>query len=685
MRYIYFVLNFILFLVNSIESASNQNICPKSKLSSSSCALKENAKRRVLILDVDNCLYSESEIKAATGGGIEWQIINKTHEFGEKELNLSKQECDEMYLSHGSTIEGIRYKLLSEGQSKEQILKVLEHYYHYVYDGIDMTCLLPLKDSSLVNTGYNHAMSRKRREVIRDMLHNMPYPIYFASNSPKKHVLRALSALGLKDIKYAGLLTPDTTGGDGRLEFPTKYNPEQFFHSLLEEYETNELILVDDSKNNLNKAEGIGIQGLRVNGDSMNLEEALSAFAGHIETTSLTREDVYEFSDVKYLRSKNEVDKIAISVKVWEELSVKLSRKLSDEVKHLRIVDVGSGLLSMLELVLIGGGGKEPLIKRTTQGQKLEYIAYESNGNLLKACLERLKTLGFRKIGGKGDDKEFIFTKAGKKNEIEVKVILRVKDFAEESLGKDEHPDLIIGCCFADLFQPNELVSAIARFTNYYDSDKNNDIIVYFPITFSGTTQFLPPKPFENNAGHVIPSDTMAFQLYAKSLEQQHMHNLDPTRIVEAMKDVGASLLTSSTSVWHIDPIENNYLWNTMLYFFGNSAAPQIMNRGSDSLGWVNRARKTRPTIRVMNQDLLFEFPAANTDAMNAFDIRGGRGGPATHEQIEEIEFQSPRKVGKKIKERVILGPNEVEGKKLQRSLHNADQMLLIYICLLSV
>lgn len=635
-------------------------------------------KRKVLILDVDNCLYSESEIKETTGEGIEQQIIDRTHLFGEKELNLSKEECDEMYLTHGSTVEGIRQKLISDGHTKSRILKVLQNYYHHVYDGIDMSCLLPLKDSSFINTGYNHSLSRTRRKVIKDILRNMPHPIYFASNSPKQHVMKVLSALGLKNVPYERLLTPDTVNDmndDEKLDFPTKFHPKEFFKSLLDEYDADELVLVDDSKNNLIKAEEIGIRGLRVNSaGGINLEEALAVFASHIDSKLLVGEgaddDAYEFSDVKYLESKNVVDKIAINPEVWAEISSRLFQNGS--VETLRIIDVGAGLLSILDLVLLGGGGKDPWIKHMKEGAKLEYIAYESNVNLIDICVGKLNSLGFERIVGndaKENENAFIKKSDGDIHN-DVKVILRARDFTEDRLGKDERPHLIVGCCFADLFEPNELVSAITRFTNYFsygggiESNNIDEILVYFPITFSGITQFVPPKPFAVNGGDIIPSDTVAFQLYADSLINHHGHNLDPKGIVESMSDFGAIMIKSAPSVWHIDPTENVYLWNTMLYFFGNSAAPEILKRQWDYVGWIGRARKNQPTIRVMNEDLLFSLPATGTDSSICTNQEALVYKTQTQTTlIEEIEFQSPRKVGKKVRSPTKLGPNQVEGK----------------------
>ena len=626
---------------------------------------------KVLILDIDNCVYSEAEIRASTGTGIEQQIIDNTHEFGQKELNLTKIECDDMYTNHGSTVEGIRQKLLSDGKAEGEIQQVLRDYYQQVYDGIDMTCILPQSDASSVNTGYNHARSRMRRQVIRDLLQNIPNPIYFASNSPKQHVLKVLSALGLREVKYDGLLTPDTVHahglGLGNLDYPTKYHPAEFFQSILEKYDADDLILVDDSRTNLEKASGVGIKGLRVNGEGgMNLELALSMVAGHIESSVISgKDDAYQFSDIDYLKSKNVVDMKAINDDVWAEMLERLFQDIDVDEQLVRIVDVGAGLLSMLELVLNGAHGKKPLIGNMKDGMNLEYIAYESNPNLIDACQDRLRALGFEEVSSEQED-EYVFRRDG---HISVTAIVRMRDFANDRLGSAEYPHLIIGCCFADLFEPDALVSTIARFINHYSygggldvrTNKASGTLVYFPITFSGTTQFFPPSPFGiASSGKVIPSDTLAFQLYAKSLIREHEHNLDPSKIVEAMKNAGASLLIKGSSIWHIDPKDDNYLWNTMLYFFGSSAAPQIIKRQWDSVGWLDRAKASRPIIKVANQDLLFSLPLPQGEFVGSHESTC-----ADLDVVEEIEFRSPNVVGKKVKAATssTLGPNQVEGK----------------------
>ena len=95
-----------------------------------------------------------------------------------------------------------------------------------------------------------------------------------------------------------------------------------------------------------------------------------------------------------------------------------------------------------------------------------------------------------------------------------------MKDFREETRVLSPH--LIVGCCFADLFDPHQITSSIMHLIGYFSRGENFsscDTLIYFPITFSGTTQFYPPKPFALQENiEVIPSDTTVFGLYGKSL-----------------------------------------------------------------------------------------------------------------------------------------------------------------------
>lgn len=264
-------------------------------------------------------------------------------------------------------------------------------------------------------------------------------------------------------------------------------------------------------------------------------------------------------------------------------------------------------------------------------------------------------------------------------------------------------PHLIVGCCFADLMDPYELVpSLIHRFlsTNINKSSTNNiqpqDCLCYFPITFAGVTQFVPPQPFEitttTSSSNInsIPSDTIAFQLYSHVLQQQMGHSLDPQRLRQAVHDFGGSELSFGPSDWDICPNRHLYLWQTMLYFFERVAGPELLKYGWDAFGWLHRSRcrprtKRRkgeaeteniklakyPRIVVSNVDLLFRLPRLGGMTPSS-TLTFLKGEMATDDdnfkdtETEEIEFTGPYKVSTKRKPARALEPHEVMSKEFE-------------------
>jgi len=675
-------------LVHAVDTSSST-----SSFSSTSQKFNPTSKKKVLILDVDNTLYNEEHLQSNGGLGIEEQIIRKTHAFGRKYYSLTKEQCDELYRNFGSTIEGLRDMLISQKKKDIEIEQMLQQYYSYVYDGIDMSCLLPSPQTSQTHTGYSHEEdTMQKRQMLIDLLQNIPHPVYLASNSPKGHVLKVINSLGLSNVKFEGIVTPDSNrdsqGAAGTQSYPTKSNPTTYYHDLIQRFNpsTHELFLIDDSSKNLEQAELVGIKGIRVHGQDdarLTLDTAISIFLGHLDLSS------YSFSDVQYLESKNSVDLVSINKQVWNDLTKELSRILLNS-DVFRVVDLGAGLLSMLHLILDGDGEKKSIVNMLSlsrQINEVNYIAYESNANLLGMCFQKLNQKGFIKVESehKNED-EHTFEK--QVDDVKVHVVIRVKNFNDDTLQAGEMtPQLVVGCCFADLFDPEDLSTSISRYlklssTGGFESrnSPSNTTLIYFPITFAGTTQFLPPKPFceevdDSKKVKTIPSDTLAFRLYAQSLSEHHGHNLDLSKIVDAMKNSNGKLIAMGKSNWDIDPVKNKYLWETMMYFFASSACPQILKRNLDSTGWIQRARKERPNISVINQDLLFSISSVGgrsdeeESRKNHNDMQCTESKPM-YQTVDEIIFQSPYRVEKASKKWDIsqnrhLGPGQVEVKSI--------------------
>jgi FMN phosphatase YigB (HAD superfamily) len=596
---------------------------------------------KAIILDVDNTLYCEETLKRLTGLGIEEQIIANTHTFCKEHLDLTPAQADDLFRKYGTTIEGIRQEYPSQAET------LLETFYHQVYDPIDFSSLQAAQRRAHMEheTGYSHAGNSL--SSLREFLLHLPFPIYLASNSPSWHVTNILHGLGLTKIPFQGMLTPDLVTHDETLIFPTKAHPSIYYKDILQHHD--ECILLDDSMHNVQRANDIGMQAIHVNHDDTTLEQALSMAIGHLHSD-------YALSDVSYLKAKNVVDAQSIHAPTWNQVAANLVLAPND---ILRVADVGAGVLSMLSLLLKGQHDKKALLQMM-KVKGVEYFAYEPNMSLLEACRENLKRLGFQLQTE--SEHELIYHRSNQN----VTVHLRMIDFTNDDRCDEVQPNLIMGCCFADLMDPHELVESLLRFTA---ATHNDTTLVYFPITFAGITQFLPPQPFgtrTNAARRTIPSDTTAFHIYSKALATRHGHNLDPDKLVAAMSDYGATLVHRGPSNWKIDPTDNEYLWKTMLYFFGTVGASEMMKQGYDSVGWVDRAWKQRPSIEVTNIDLLFRLDSSET-VSGLIDRAGSEREDQDELEIEEIQFTAPYEVGtitKTVytKDGAHLGPNQVEG-----------------------
>jgi NADPH:quinone reductase-like Zn-dependent oxidoreductase len=608
-------------------------------------------------------------------------------------------------------VEGLR-QTLWKGLSSPDLAACMEEFYDKVYDSIDVSALLAAtptldpSESSSGSTGYSLAASHEH--LLRRILMHTPRneKVSLASNSPLHHVKKVVHAMGLTRVPWTDVWTPDRNSLDqpsevshfnlkerNRRVYPTKMDPAVFFDSLFTDENDHmsdheyRLVLVDDSPialyaiSTLSENSGQGSSHGHWSGVQVTPERPVQQALG-LANKWIRDDDDYRFSQVDYLRSKNVVDYKSMNRETWRQMSDELvqlmarnrEESLGQVEKTLTIVDVGAGILSMLRLVVEGYGRELPSLLRLVQEQEeltfVEFYAYESNQDLREACQEELERLGFvlqevfhwdssSESDNESFDPELVFIKEPGNDLPLIVVHLRMFDFDHHTKRPQPTPHLIIGSAFADLMEPYELTkSLMRRFLSSSPSDAHGETLVYFPITFRGTTQFLPACPVEqlDAASPIIPSDTIAFKLYAKSLTELHGHSLDPLKLEEAMGDFGAVFLSSGRSDWIIDPDDHGYLWETMLYFFGTLAAPQLRVAGWNDQEWLARARFHRPTIAASNVDLLFRLPHLGHWEVKE-SIQGDFGLPAS---FEEIQFTAPYQVGSIPKQFIRLGPNEV-------------------------
>lgn len=595
----------------------------------------------ILLIDVDNTLYSEDRC------GIEAQIRQGIYRFCNT-LGVAQEQADEWHHKYGSTVEGLRRHCTNDAD-------VLKDFYEQVYADIDLSGLTRDDSATSTTTGYSPQSASTRR--LANVLNCIPYPMYLTSNSPKYHVRRVLRALGLAHIPWAGIVTPDTFLP---LTYPTKAGqPDLFYQTILQKHPVSSCILLDDSKLNLLRArELLGMSGIYVSPlSNTTIDTAISMALGHVS-------DDYVFSTVQYLVSKNLVDAKSIHGPTWDKMRDHVVNNAIGGV--ITIADVGAGLLNMLQLLIMGDGEQKKSLLIDGTIQKVNYYAFESNLALYSSCKDRLERLGFTEVHDHvtttdGDQVLFIH------GQLNISLYLFMCDFATVR-KMDDHlppPQLIVGCCFADLMEPHHLIQSLQIFLQVWKRVYHNEILLYFPITFAGTTQFIPPSPF---GPFRMPSDTLAFRSYSEALSKEHGHNLEPNKLVSAVQSYGGRLIHRGPSNWSICPKQNTYLWNTMLYFFGTVSAPALMKEQWDSVGWIQRSKQAKAKIEVSNVDLLFSFPTMENDetASTKAYSRDPKAEGQNNLVISEIEFTAPYKVGiatrtVDTKDNMHLGPNQVE------------------------
>jgi hypothetical protein len=689
--------------------------------------------RPILLLDIDNTLYNERLVN------VESQIVQGTHVYCRDVLGIEKDEADHLYHRFGSTVEGLKRTIWKDSPPKE-LEQHLDSFYRAVYTSVDVSSILrdsTIGTSATSSTGYAHAKDQGDARLARQLLMNWNqdcHSISFATNSPSWHAITVLRGLGLAKLatstddnnSMCTLFTPD------RLKsYPTKHDPKVFF-AASDDYENtlskdiqHPISFFDDSSHNLQSlrqafpatiqrlyhiSHDFGKDGPIVNVDGSrktNLVRALLEEAGLVDPS-------FEFDQVQYLEAKNKVDRQSIHMATWNSVIEELREilmhlqqqkqqdsdpSINDDNTHdgnmdfqfpsssdLWIVDLGAGLMPILDLLLHGDGdrGLEALLPLppdmavSSSGagtSSIYYTAYESNKELYLSCHDRILSWGFdlvrHKTSSDGID-EAIYQ--DRKRRMKVHMILR--DFGDESnpLVKVPKatpivsPHLIIGCCFADLLDPHKLVPSMMKTFNILDPTPLRGTLVYFPITFAGVTQFIPARPFEYHGnGASIPSDTVAFQSYATALEKNLCHNLDPSLLQDVMAAYGAKLRTSSPSDWKIDPQDHPYLFETMLYFFGSTGGTQLLlDGGWDAAGWIQRARKQnpRPSIQVTNRDLLFHIAQATVHNSNTPPGIHSPPDNKMDDVIQEILFTEPYRVTSINKQFPSeLGPRQVLSK----------------------
>jgi threonine dehydrogenase-like Zn-dependent dehydrogenase len=657
---------------------------------------------------------------------VEYQIAQNIHRFVEDycsdrpEAYSSSQEwADALHVQYGSTIRGL-VQWHREKNTSSSIKRLQELFYGRVYRDLDYSSLLDSWNADTgVCTGYgtlSTATTKNGRDVsmpagptlaLRKLLNSIAVfsvtsplvQLQLASNSPRHHVETVLQALGMCRVPFSELYTPDYRGSrddiDQPLEegeevsYPTKYDPRSFFRSAAfvtpNENSSTAVYLIDDSGNVVQAVQrelsSECIQALHLTHHQLPIPSLLQAVAMAMEWVPLN----FTLDEARYLQAKNQVDAASIHTETFQRMLRELHHSVQQQscTNDFTIVDVGAGVLFMLRFLLQTSNDGPLSLMSIAARRHLHYFAYEPNRALLPSCIEQLEELGFMADPlnpvTSATDRPLVFHRpATEDHRMTISVHLCLCDFrAIPSSSGDATPwkpcappHLIVGCCFADLMAPTELIPALMRTfllsppsnsttldaTNEKHPDRRDiwsQVLMYFPITFTGVTSTDPPQPFDTTSWQrpqprSIPSDTTAFHYYSQALQEgPHPHHLQVDALIATVQDYGGTLLQQSSSDWIIAPEPHGYLWNCLLYFFGITAAPALQADGWDARGWLHRLRQTAPVLRASNVDLLFRLPPLGqwhwtAPASTSHEKISGLETPRTY---QEILFTGPRQV----------------------------------------
>ncbi len=518
---------------------------------------------------------------------------------------LDVDACDDLRSRYSSTIAG----LVSEGILKEE---AVASFYRRVYENVELKPLL----LHSYGRGDGGSAGLHYGVVWRRLLKGLQCPKFLVSDSPSWHVHRILSALGLADLEWDGILTPDLR------QWSTKASPLQFYAPAVQMAggDVSCLSLIDDSEAALAAASRVGIRCIRYE---------RTARSGAMGTTlarflrSVPEACEWSLDDVAYLGSKNTVDAQARNRTVWATLEDEVSR-IDTTNKHpkssqgnnnnvLLVADAGAGLLPLLEAVLrLRGSFNE-----------VKYIAFEQSESVFQETIKKLKGQGFvisssstpplgvvseeggcqqqhTDEGGSGELKRMKFTaptivlrRPAVDDALPGTVVLVQGDFRSGGGAGFLDAHLVIASSIADLMNPSQLVPAVMALSGGHSP------LIYLPFVSTGLTHF---DQQEGKCGP-IPSDADVLNAYDKGRIEDAGQFLSLPALGASLKAHGARIISSGASDWYIDPKAHPYMWECVLYLVGRAAA--FRPPGADLGGWRTRVLKHRPTIIASNIDLL--------------------------------------------------------------------------------
>jgi hypothetical protein len=273
----------------------------------------------------------------------------------------------------------------------------------------------------------------------------------------------------------------------------------------------------------------------------------------------------------RYLAAKKSVDDRALNWQVWQGLVAALRRATPEQ--PLRILEVGAGIGSMVERLLVG----DVLTHATyTAIDKAATLIAEAHRRLLRWSDEQ----GFQ-VDEK-HQRQLNMQRAGQHITVETEAI-DVARFVARERGRRAW-DLLIGQAFLDLIDMPATLPALCSLVRPGG-------LLYFPLTFDGGTVFQP----EDEA----PFDGAIEACYHQTIDQRVMDGKPSgdsragRRLFAHLRTAGVDVVAAGGSDWVVFagangyPADEAYFLHDIIHTIGTALTghPQL---GADRLStWV--------------------------------------------------------------------------------------------------
>lgn len=234
---------------------------------------------------------------------------------------------------------------------------------------------------------------------------------------------------------------------------------------------------------------------------------------------------------VEYLTAKRDIDDRALNRRVWGRFAEQLVEVARDTDRPLRIVEVGTGVGSMIAR----------LAEWETVPGTVSYRAVDLNEACIAAARDRvpkwLSAAGYEVETASGTDIVAEHPTASTRFELSLEVAdaRRIVDDA----------DAVVAAAFLDIVDPDRILRSLREVV----ADRG---VIYAPCTFDGATHFTPPEP---NDGRI----ERLYHRHMDELREQPGSSRAGRAILDRAPDHGYDVDAVGGGDWVVHPGDEGY------------------------------------------------------------------------------------------------------------------------------